>query len=76
MMVIGGGNSVYVHKGIYEAFFKDELLTINPNYASTSETFQKYVLEAPADNKQETEEENQQQEAEGEVQEEQTQQTE
>lgn len=71
-----GGNSVYVHKGIYEAFFKDELLTINPNYASTSETFQKYVLEAPADNKQETEEENQQQEAEGEVQEEQTQQTE
>ena len=71
-----GGNSVYVHKGIYEAFFKDELLTINPNYASTSETFQKYVIEAPADNNQEAEEGSQQQEAEGEVQEEQTQQTE
>ena len=71
-----GGNSAYVHKGIYEAFFKDELLTINPNYASTSETFQKYVVEAPADNNQEAEEESQQQEAEGEVQEEQTQETE
>lgn len=71
-----GGNSAYVHKAIYEAFFKDELLTINPNYASTSETFQKYVLEAPADNNQEAEEENQQQEAQGEVQGEQTQQTE
>ena len=71
-----GGNSAYVHKAIYEAFFKEELLTINPNYASTSETFQKYVVEAPADNNQEAEEENQQQEAEGEVQEEQTQQTE
>ena len=69
-----GGNSAYVHKGIYEAFFKDELLTINPNYASTSETFQKYVVEAPADNNQEAEEESQQQEAEGEVQEEQAQQ--
>lgn len=71
-----GGNSAYVHKAIYEALFKEELLTINPNYASTSETFQKYVVEAPADNNQEAEEENQQQEAEGEVQEEQTQQTE
>lgn len=71
-----GGNSAYVHKAIYEAFFKEELLTINPNYASTSETFQKYVVEAPADNNQEAEEENQQQEAEGEVQEEQIQQTE
>lgn len=69
-----GGNSAYVHKGIYEAFFKDELLAINPNYAETSETFQKYVVEAPADNNQEAEEENQQQEAQGEVQQEQTQQ--
>ena len=69
-----GGNSVYVHKGIYEAFFKDELLAINPNYAENSETFQKYVVEAPVDNNQEAEKENQQQETEGEVQEEQTQQ--
>lgn len=51
-----GGNSAYVHKGIYEAFFKDELLTINPNYAETSETFQKYVVQAPSDNNQEAEE--------------------
>ena len=59
-----GGNSAYVHKGIYEAFFKDELLAMNPNYAATSETFQKYVLGAPADNNQEALEENQQQEQE------------
>lgn len=52
-----GSNSAYVHKAIYEAFFKDELLTINSNYAETSETFQKYVLEAPADNNQEETEE-------------------
>ena len=69
-----GANSAYVHKAIYEAFFKDELLTINPNYAATSETFQKYVSEAPADNNQEAEEQNQQQEAQGEVQQEETQQ--
>lgn len=59
-----GRNSAYVHKGIYEAFFKDELLAMNPNYAATSETFQKYVLGAPADNNQEALEENQQQEQE------------
>ena len=69
-----GANSAYVHKAIYEAFFKDELLTINPNYAATSETFQKYVSQAPADNNQEAEEQNQQQEAQGEVQQEETQQ--
>lgn len=69
-----GANSAYVHKAIYEAFFKDELLTINPNYAATSETFKKYVSEAPADNNQEAEEQNQQQEAQGEVQQEETQQ--
>lgn len=59
-----GGNSAYIHKAIYEAFFKDELLAMNPNYAATSETFQKYVLGAPADNNQEALEENQQQEQE------------
>ena len=52
-----GANSAYVHKAIYEAFFKDELLNINSNYAETSETFQKYVLEAPADNSEEAIEE-------------------
>lgn len=69
-----GGNSAYIHKAIYEAFFKDELLNINPNYAATSETFQKYVSQAPAYNNQEAEEQNQQQEAQGEVQQEETQQ--
>ena len=62
-----GANSAYVHKAIYEAFFKDELLNINPNYASTSETFQKYVVEAPGDNNQEGEDEDQQQEVQEEV---------
>ena len=57
-----GANSAAVHKGIYEAFFKDQLLAINPNYASTSDTFQKYVVEAPANNNQEAEEQAQQQE--------------
>ena len=57
-----GANSAYVHKGIYEAFFKDELLAINPNYAAISETFQKYVLGSPADNNQEALEENEHQE--------------
>ena len=71
-----GANSAYIHKGIYEAFFKDELLAMNPNYAATSETFQKYVLEAPADNNPEAEEQNQQQEAREVQQEEQEQQTE
>ena len=36
---------------LYEAYFKDELLKINPNYGETSDTFKKYVLEAPTDNK-------------------------
>lgn len=54
-----GANSAFVHKAIYEAYFKDKLLQINPNYASISATFQKYVIGAPADNKEgsETEEE-------------------
>ena len=50
-----GANSAFVHKAIYEAYFKDELLQINPDYASTSATFQKYVIGAPADNKEGTE---------------------
>lgn len=52
-----GSSGATVHKAIYEAYFKDELLKINPNYASTSSSFQKYVVNAPADNK-ETEESN------------------
>ena len=46
-----GANSAAIHKAIYEAYFKDELLKINPNYGETSDTFKKYVLEAPTDNK-------------------------
>lgn len=52
-----GANTAVVHKAIYEAFFKDELLSINPNYAETSETFQKYVLGSPVDNSEESKEE-------------------
>lgn len=52
-------DSAFVHKAIYEAYFKNELLNINPNYPATSTTYEKYVLAAPTDNKQ-VEEENQQ----------------
>ena len=55
-----GANSAFVHKAIYEAYFKNELLNINPNYPVTSTTYEKYVLAAPTDNKQGEEEENQQ----------------
>ena len=64
-----GANSAAVHKGIYEAFFKDELLAINPNYAATSDTFQKYVVEAPANNNEESEEQAQQETQDGQVEE-------
>lgn len=42
-----GSASSPIHKPIYEAFFKDELLAKNPDYASQSETFQKYVVNTP-----------------------------
>lgn len=38
-------------KAVYEAYFKDELLKLDPNYASKSATFKKYVVDAPKDNK-------------------------
>ena len=44
-----GANSAFVHKAIYEAYFKNELLNINPNYPATSTTYEKYVLAAPTD---------------------------
>ena len=47
-----GSEGATIHKAIYEAYFKDRLLEINPNYASTSESFREYVLESPLkDNK-------------------------
>lgn len=47
-----GSEAATIHKAIYEAYFKEELLKIDPNYASKSESFRKYVLESPLkDNK-------------------------
>lgn len=47
-----GSESATIHKAIYEAFFKEELLKLDPSYASKSESFRKYVLESPLkDNK-------------------------
>ena len=47
-----GSEGATIHKAIYEAYFKERLLEIDPSYASKSESFRKYVLETPlADNK-------------------------
>ena len=44
-----GGNIAPIARAVYEAYFKNELLQQDPSYASKSESFQKYVLNAPAD---------------------------
>ena len=47
-----GSEGAAIHKAIYEAYFKDELLEMDSSYASRSESFRKYVLESPLkDNK-------------------------
>lgn len=47
-----GSEGATIHKAIYEAYFKEKLLEIDPDYASKSESFRKYVLESPLkDNK-------------------------
>lgn len=47
-----GSEGATIHKAIYEAFFKDELLKLDPSYASKSESFRKYVQDSPLkDNK-------------------------
>lgn len=46
-----GSSGATIHKAIYEAYFKDELLKLDPSYGSRSESFQKYVVNAPRDNK-------------------------
>lgn len=46
-----GGYAAPVARAVYEAYFKERLLEMDPNYASKSPSFQKYVMEAPADNK-------------------------
>lgn len=48
-----GSSGATIHKAIYEAYFKDELLKIDSNYASKSSSFTKYVVNAPKDNKDE-----------------------
>jgi penicillin-binding protein 2 len=47
-----GSEGATIHKAIYEAFFKDELLKLDPSYASKSQSFKKYVVDSPLkDNK-------------------------
>ena len=48
-----GGSFAKVTRAVYEAYFKERLLQADPNYASKSETFSKYVLTIPEDNKEE-----------------------
>ena len=45
-----GSDGAPIHKAIYEAYFKEELLKIDPSYASKSESFVKYVQNAPKSN--------------------------
>lgn len=42
-----GSSGATIHKAIYEAYFKDELLKMDPNYGDKSSSFRKYVLESP-----------------------------
>lgn len=46
-----GSAGATIHKAIYEAYFKDELLKLDSSYGSRSASFQKYVVNAPKDNK-------------------------
>lgn len=42
-----GSYAVDPVKAVYDAYFKDRILQIDPNYGSKSESFRKYVLESP-----------------------------
>jgi penicillin-binding protein 2 len=42
-----GGNTASIVRSVYEAYFKDELLKKQPDYASKSATFKKYVIDNP-----------------------------
>ncbi|WP_459479252.1 penicillin-binding transpeptidase domain-containing protein [Clostridium saccharoperbutylacetonicum] len=42
-----GSNIASAVKAVYEAYFKDRLLQKDPNYASKSDTFKKYVVDNP-----------------------------
>lgn len=47
-----GSEGATIHKAIYEAYFKEKLLELDPSYASKSDSFRKYILESPLkDNK-------------------------
>ena len=44
----GHGSSIAsAVRAVYEAYFKDRILQLDPNYASKSPSFQKYVVECP-----------------------------
>ncbi len=45
-----GSDGAPIHKAIYEAYFKEELLNLDPSYASKSSSFVKYVQNAPKNN--------------------------
>jgi penicillin-binding protein 2 len=48
----GHGSSIApAVRAVYEAYFKDKLLKDDPNYASKSPSFQKYVVESPISKK-------------------------
>ena len=42
-----GGSIASAVRAVYESYFKDQLLEQDPNYASKSASFQKYVLDNP-----------------------------
>ncbi|SFU50357.1 penicillin-binding protein 2 [Clostridium sp. DSM 8431] len=46
-----GSSTAPVAKAVYEAYFKDVIETQYPGYAASSTTYQKYVVNAPKDNK-------------------------
>lgn len=45
-----GSDGAPIHKAIYEAYFKDELLKLDSSYPSKSDSYRKYVDGAPKDN--------------------------
>jgi penicillin-binding protein 2 len=46
-----GANIAPAVKAVYEEYFKDQLLKLDPNYATKSTSFQKYVVENPFNKK-------------------------
>lgn len=46
-----GGYAAPIARAVYEAYFKERILEIDPQYADKSESFQKYVVNGLKDNK-------------------------